>query len=176
VHRFALAAALWLAAAGCRQARHPDPRLTLEEPQPLQSSIDATNPADELQLLDGFYAPESGGWRWSAPQFTVSLGVPEELRGKDARIEFEFTIPEAAARDLEGLVIQASVNQHELPAWRSPGAGTHTAAFPVPAALLQEDGILVDFTLDRFIPPRGGEVRQLGVIPMKFRLVPARVQ
>lgn len=176
MRRALAAAAILLAASGCRQARHPDPSLTIEEPEPLQSSIDATNPADELQLLDGFYAPESGGWRWSAPQFTITLGVPKELRGKEARIEFELIVPEAAASDLEGLSISARVDDQDLPAWRSPGAGTHMAVFPVPAALLKDDGIIVDFMLDRFIPPRGGEMRRLGVIPRQFRLVPAKAQ
>jgi hypothetical protein len=176
LRRALAAAAILLAASGCRQARHPDPSLTIEEPEPLQSSIDAADPADEGQLLDGFHAPEPAGWRWSAPQFTVSLGVAGNLRGKEARIEFEFIVPEVAARDLEGLSITARVEDHELPAWRSPGVGTHTAVFPVPAALLKEEGIIIDFTLDRFIPPRGGDTRRLGVIPKQFRLVPANTK
>lgn len=176
MHRLALAAALLLGAAACRQARHPDSSLTVEEPEPLHSSIDAASPADEGQLLDGFHAPEPAGWRWSSPQFTVTLGVPENLRGKDARIEFEFLIPDVAARELEGLVITARVDDHELPAWRSHGAGAQTAVFPVPAALLKEDGIIVDFALDRFIPPRAPETRRLGVIPRQFRIVPAKAQ
>jgi hypothetical protein len=31
----------------------------------------------------------------------------------------------------------------------------------------------VDFQLDRFIAPRGGDQRRLGVIPAQFRLVAA---
>jgi hypothetical protein len=145
----------------------------VEEPEALQPSIDATNPADEGQLLDGFYEREPGGWRWSAPQFTITLGVPEPLRGKAARIEFEFVVPEAAAADLAGLTMTASSSERQLGQWRSPGAGRHTAVFPVPAALMQEEGLIVDFQLDRFIAPRGGDQRRLGVIPAKFRLVAA---
>lgn len=172
--RFVMAAALLLLAAGCRQARHPHPELTVEEPEPLQPSIDVTNPADEGQLLEGFYAREDAGWRWSAPAFTITLGVPEPLRGKEARIEFELVIPEAGAADLAGLTITATCGEQRLGQWRAPGPGTHTASFPVPGALLGEDGIVVDFALDRFIPPRGNESRRLGVIPAKFRLVAAR--
>lgn len=168
-----VAATLLLVSIGCRQARHPDPSLTVEEPEPLQAVIDATNPADEGQLLDGFHAPEAAGWRWSAPQFTIALGVPKELRGREARLEFELILPEAAAKDLEGLTIRAKAEDHELPAWRSPGPGTHRAVFPVPAAALREDGIIVDFTLDRFVPPQGADTRRLGVIPKQFRLVAA---
>ncbi len=172
--RLVMAAALLLLNAGCRQARHPHPELTVEEPEALQPAIDAANPADEGQLLDGFYAREPGGWRWSAPAFTITLGVPEPLRGKEARIEFELVIPEAGAADLAGLTITASSGEQRLGQWRAPGPGTHTAVFAVPGALLNEEGILVDFALDRFILPRGSEVRRLGVIPSKFRLVAAQ--
>ncbi|MFZ5926946.1 MAG: hypothetical protein ACOYX1_05815 [Acidobacteriota bacterium] len=171
--RILTAAALMLLALGCRQPRHPHPELTVEEPEPLRDSIDVLNPADEGQLLDGFYSREPAGWRWSAPQFTITLGVPETLRGRDARIEFEMVIPEAGAADLAGLTITAKSGDHELGQWKAPGAGTHTAVFPVPAALLGEEGIVVDFALDRFIAPRGGESRRLGVIPAKFRLAAA---
>lgn len=171
--RIVMAAALLLLGAGCRQARHPHPELTVEEPEALQASIDVTNPADEGQLLDGFYAREPAGWRWSAPEFTITLGVPEPLRGKEARIEVELVIPEAGAADLAGLTMTARSGERELGRWRAPGPGTHTAVFSVPAALLGEEGIIVDFALDRFIQPRGGEVRRLGVIPAKFRLVAA---
>ncbi|MGQ9916763.1 MAG: hypothetical protein ACUVS7_05025 [Bryobacteraceae bacterium] len=176
MHRAVVAATLLLASAGCRQARHPDPSLTIEEPAALRAVIDTTNPADEGQLLDGFYTLDPSGWRWSAPQFTITLGVPEELRGRDARLEFELIVPDAAAKDLEGLTITARVGDHELPAWRSRGAGAQTAVFPVPAAVLNEDGIVVDFTLDRFVPPRGAETRRLGVIPRQFRLVAANTK
>jgi len=171
--RIVIAAALLLLGAGCRQARHPHPELTVEEPGALQPSIEAANPADEGQLLEGFYAREPAGWRWSAPEFTVTLGVPEALRGKDARIEFELVIPDAVAADMAGLTITAKAGGRELGAWRSPGPGPQTAAFPVPAALTGEEGIIVDFALDRFVQPRGSEVRRLGVIPAKFRLVAA---
>lgn len=172
--RLVMAAALLLLNAGCRQARHPHPELTVEEPEALQPAIDAANPADEGQLLDGFYAREPGGWRWTAPEFTITLGVPEPLRGKQGRIEFELIIPEAGAADLTGLTITARSGGQDLGRWRAPGPGTHTAAFAVPEALLGEDGVIVDFALDRFIPPRGNESRRLGVIPSKFRLVAAR--
>lgn len=171
--RIVLAAALLLLAPACRRESASHPELTVEEPEALQASIDVSNPADEGQLLDGFYAPEPGGWRWSAPQFTITLGVPEALRRKDARLEFELVVPEAGAADLAGLTITASSNERQLGQWRSPGAGRHTAVFPVPAALTQEEALIVDFQLDRFIAPRGGDQRRLGVIPAQFRLVAA---
>ncbi len=170
--RFAviLAAALLLA-AGCRKPRHPHPELTIEEPEALKAAIEAANPADEGQLLDGFHAREPEGWRWSMPEFTVTLAVPEEARTRGGRLEFEFVLPEAAASDLAGVTITAKIGDRELGAWQAPGPGTHTAVFSVPAALLGEEGVIIDFSLDRFIPPRGAETRRLGVIPSRFRLV-----
>lgn len=163
-------AAILLMAAACRQARHPHPELTVEEPEALRPEIDASNPADEGQLLEGFHAREPAGWRWSAPEFAVALAVPAEARGRGGRLEFEFILPEVAARDLEGLTITAKIRDRELAAWRAPGPGTHTAVFPVPAPLLEEQEVIIDFSLSRFIPPRGAETRRLGVIPSRFRL------
>lgn len=154
---------------GCRQAHHPHPELTVEEPAELKAEIEAANPADEGQLLDGFYPREPQGWRWSAPQFTVTLAVPEALRGRDARLEMEFVIPDAAAQPLAGVVIQAAVDGRPLEAWRAPGAGRHTAVFRVPGDVLKEEAVIADFTLDRHLSPPG-DTRRLGVIPVRFRL------
>ncbi|MCS6954497.1 MAG: hypothetical protein NZM33_16765 [Bryobacteraceae bacterium] len=151
----------------------PASRLTVEEPSQLQPAIDVANPADEEQLLEGFYEPDPGGWRWAAPEFTVSLGVPEELKGKEARIELDLWIPEAGWADLAGVTITAKTADRTLGQWRAPKAGAHTAVFAVPAAITGEDAILVDFVLDRFIPPRGEETRRLGVVASKFRLMAA---
>jgi len=161
-------------ATACRQARHPHPELTVEEPEELRPEIDASSPADEGQLLMGFHPREPAGWRWSEPQFTVALAVSAGVREQGGRLEFDFILPDVAAGDLEGLTITARIHGHELPAWRAPGPGTHTAAFSVPAALLQEQEVIIDFSLDRFIPPRGAETRRLGVIPSRFRLVAPR--
>lgn len=171
--RILMAAALLVLAAGCRQPRHPHPELIVEEPSLLKPAIDAANPADEEQLLEGFYEPDPGGWRWAAPEFTISLGVPEELRGKEARIECGFWIPEAGWADLAGMTITARTADRTLGQWRAAKPGAQTAVFPVPPALTGEDAILVDFVLDRFIPPRGEETRRLGVVASKFRLVAA---
>jgi len=161
-----------LAAVGCQRERHPHPELTVEEPGELRAEIDATNPADEGQLLDGFYPTEPQGWRWSAPQFTITLAVPPSLRGKPGRLEMEFVIPEAAAAALAGVTLRAAVDGRELEPWHAPGPGKHRAAFRVPAEALGEEAVIVDFTLDRFLSPPG-DSRRLGVIPTRFRLVPA---
>lgn len=162
-----LAAAL--AAAGCRREHHPHPELTVEEPAELRAEIDAMNPADEGQLLDGFHAPEPGGWRWTGPEFTVTLAVPEAVRGREARLEMELVIPDAAAAAMQGVTIAAEVEGSKLEPWRAPGAGRHTAVFRVPAELTREEAVIADFRLDRFLQPPG-DPRRLGLIPVRFRL------
>lgn len=158
-----------LAAAGCRRAPAPPPELTVEEPAELKPEIDAMNPADEGQLLDGFHAREPGGWRWTGPEFTVTLAVPEEARGREARLEMEFVIPDAAAAAMQGVTIAAEVEGGKLEPWRAPGAGRHTAVFRVPAELTRDEALIADFRLDRFLQPPGDQ-RRLGVIPVRFRL------
>lgn len=171
--RILTAAALVVLVCGCRQPRHPHPELTVEEPSRLKSAILVAGSADEEQLLEGFYEPDPGGWRWAAPEFAISLGVPDELRGKDARVEFDLWIPESGWAELAGLTITARTADQELGRWPAPGPGARTAVFAVPAALTREEAILVDFVLDRFIAPRGQETRKLGVVASKFRLVAA---
>jgi hypothetical protein len=170
VRAVALVACLLLAAGGCRRAHHPHPEATIEEPSELRAAIEVANPADEGQLLDGFYPREPGGWRWSAPEFTITLAAPPELAGKDAQLEMEFLIPEAAATDLAGLTITAAIDGRDLAPWRAAGAGAQKAVFAVPGELLRESAVIVDFRLDRFVAPRGAETRRLGIIPSRFRL------
>lgn len=166
-----LAAAL--AAAGCRREHRPHPELTVEEPAALKAEIDAADPADEGQLLDGFYAREPGGWRWAAPEFTVVLGVPDELRGRPARLELELVIPDAAAAALSGAALTAEADGRKLEPWRVPGPGRHTALFSVPPEALAEGELIVEFRLDRFLQPARDQ-RRLGLIPVRFRLAADR--
>lgn len=172
MRRLLTLACLFTALAACRRAEPPHPELTVEEPTELRAEIDAANPADEGQLLEGFYALEPGGWRWSAPQFTVTLAVPAEARGKAAVLEIESVIPDAAAAALAGAELRATVDGRELGRWRSPGPGRHRASFRVPGEATLTDSIIADFSLDRFLAP-AADSRRLGVIPVRFRLTPA---
>lgn len=158
-------------APGCKRVHHPNPNATVEEESELSSSIEMSNPRDAAQLLNGFYNLEQNAWRWTAKQFSVSLAAPKSAVPGAGRLEFRFTVPDIAASELAGVTVSASVEGRPLGAYQAAKPGEQTAVFQVPPELMRADALIVDFTLDKTIPRREAETRDLGVIALGFRLV-----
>lgn len=158
-------------APGCKRVHHPNPNATVEEESELSSSIEMSNLRDAAQLLNGFYNLEQNAWRWTSKQFSVSLASPKSAVPGAGRLEFRFTVPDIAASDLAGVTVSASVEGRALGAYQAVKPGEQTAVFPVPPEVMQADALIVDFTLDKTIPRREAETRDLGVIALGFRLV-----
>lgn len=158
-------------APGCKRVHHPNPNATIEEESELSASIDISNPRDAAQLLNGFYNLEQNAWRWTAGRFSVSLAPPKSAAPGAGKLEFRFTVPDIAAAELAGVTVRAAVDGRSLGAYQAARPGEQTAVFPVPPELMQADALIVDFTLDKTIPRRDGETRDLGVIALGFRLV-----
>jgi hypothetical protein len=84
------------------------PNTTEEAPvtaEPGPSSISFGDPSSE-RLITGFYAIESGGWRWTRPKFNVQLGLPELAGGRPWLALYIF-VPEALVRKLGPVTLSA---------------------------------------------------------------------
>ncbi len=152
------------AAPACKRKRHPNPMATIEEETPLSSTVSMSDAAASSQLLSGFHTLEQGAWRWSMKRFSVSLAVPEPARTRGGRLELKITLPEAIAPPMLGAQVTASIGGRKLPAYQVARTGEQVAAFDVPPELLSAMAIVADFELDRAMPPREGESRELGLI------------
>lgn len=159
------AALLALAAApACKRKRHPNPMATVEEESPLASVVSMADPAASSQLLSGFHAVEQGAWRWSMRQFSVSLAVPEGAAARGGRLELKVVLPEAIAPQMQGASITASIGDKRFGPYSVDRPGEHTAVFEIPPEILNTAAIIAGFELDRAIPPKEGESRELGLV------------
>lgn len=159
------------AAPACKRVHHPNPNATIEEESELASSIEMNDPRDAAQLLSGFYNLEQNAWRWTTRQFSVSLAAPKSAAPGAGRLEFRFTVPDVAAAALAGVTVSASVEGRPLGSYQAAQAGEQTAVFPVPPEIMKAGALIADFTLDKTIPCRDAETRDLGVVALGFRLV-----
>jgi hypothetical protein len=164
-------AALALASPACKRRRHPNPMATIEDESPLASVVSMADPAASSQLLSGFHAVEHNAWRWSARKFSLSLAVPENAATRGARLQLKAVLPDVIARQMLGVKITPSVSSQPLAPHQFNQTGEHVAAFDVPAELLNTAAVIVDFELDKAIPPREGESRELGLVIAQVSLV-----
>ncbi len=101
-------------------------------------------------------------WRWTGKKFSVKLGrdpltVPDRLE-----LRFQF-MPQVAA--VTGPIkLSATVNGRRLEPqiFRKPGEHVYSAVVPKGAAGWEES--LVEFELDKALPPSGQDQRELGLL------------
>lgn len=179
-HRFvALLSLTAIALAGCR-GKHQRAVVQNEEPVDttprIASALRMSDTFASDQLLHGFYGVEGGAWRWTAGKFTVALRPPLASAQRGAMLTFAFSIPAVVIQKLHDLTLTASVGNTKLKSetYAKAGNGTFSADVPPgllsPAALLNQDKLVVDFALDKSLPPSPADQRELGVIAVSVGL------
>jgi hypothetical protein len=136
-----------------------------EEPPQLTSVVPVNAPGAAQQLLKGFYAVESGAWRWTAGNFSVLLRPPADAATKGATLKFKFTIPKTVMDRFQTVTLSADAGAVKLDPQTYEKDGEHFYVRDIPASAIQGNSVRVDFHLDHFQPPTpGGDQRELGVI------------
>jgi hypothetical protein len=159
----ALALALAFAPLGCnRKANAPH----------MLSVVQMGDPQAATQLLSGFYAIEAGAWRWTEQKFSVLLGTPFGAAQKGAWLRARVTAPDALIAKLGTITLAASVNGRKLAPETYSAAGAYTYERDVPAGLLKDEPVRVDFALDKAMPPAGQDLRELGIVVQSVGLEP----
>lgn len=159
-----LVAVLALGAAGCKKKRQREPVQLSDLPVTLASMIQAGDPVAAVQFTKGFYTVENGAWRWTAHAFTVTLHPPRGAAANGARLVLKFALPDAVFQKVGPIKMMARVNGLDLAPEEFKAAGDQTYSREVPGTALGADAVTVDFTLDKFIAPTPGDLRELGVI------------
>jgi hypothetical protein len=113
-------------------------------------------------LLAGWHVLEEGSWRWTERRFTVLLKTPPG--GQAATLKLEFALPDAVVARFGRLRLDAKVNGTPLPAQSYDRAGQLIYARRVPPEALRGETALVEFELDKALPPGPNDARELGVI------------
>jgi hypothetical protein len=164
-----LAALIWLATPACKSPKRPLQRTD----EPIFSSVaSAGDPREALQFRKGFYAVEANSWRWTSKHFEVALSPPHHQPGKDVQLVLRFTIPEVILKSLQSIRLSAAINGVQLPPQEYAKFGDYAYVRDVPASQLTGDRVLVDFDLDKALPPTAADNRELGIIVTQVGLIP----
>jgi hypothetical protein len=162
----ALVLALVLAPVGCkREQKVVHVQATEEETAPrLAASVPMSDPRLEPQLTSGFYGIEGNAWRWTAKKFSVTLRSPSGGAQNGATLDLELTVPPVVVEKLKSVTLSANAGDRALPPETYTKPGQYSYKRDVPPAALAKGTLRVDFSLDKAIPPGGGDLRELGVI------------
>ena len=132
------------------------------------SALQVADPRAEVQLVKGFHRVEQGSWRWTDRTFSVLFR--NSVTGGDLELEFRFTIVPQSIDRLGPLTLSAAANGTSLGAAVYDQPGDFIYAETAPADDLENSTVRIDFTLDKALPPNGGEQRTLGVIAVSAAL------
>jgi hypothetical protein len=160
-----------LALSGCKRKHHPNPAATIEEESELASVISVAEPRDSSQLLNGFHAVEQNAWRWTMKEFAVSLGPPPNSALRGAKLELNFSLPDVVKDKLLGVTITPAVAGVKLKPFKVEKTGDQVASFDVSYEQLKSEAVVVQFFLDKGIPPSTGDSRELGLVVSRIGFV-----
>jgi hypothetical protein len=118
-------------------------------------------------LLAGWHRIEPAGWRWTERRFAVAF---HDCRGAVGHLRLNFAIPESLLQSLGPIRLRAAVEGGELGAVSYQSAGEHLFQADVPAEILRRDPVVVQFELDKAVPPGEVDKRELGVIATSVEL------
>ncbi len=155
-----LMSVLLAGSTGCKRKK----KRGQDEPAGLATMLQAADPRAATQLVRGFHAVESGAWRWTEKSFAVTLHPPAGASVKGATLVLKFVFPEVALQKLGPVTLSARVGTQQLSPETIDSAGDKSYSRDVPASVLKDDAVTVEFTLDKAIPPGGADIRELGVI------------
>lgn len=123
--------------------------------------------ADEkssAQLLEGFYGLEDKSWRWTAGHFSVLLSTPLLGSRDGAVLKVQLSMPKPLIDRVKTTTLTAEVGGTKLSPESFTQAGSFVFVRDIPAKLLQDDSVRVDFSLDRFLPAGTVDGRELGLV------------
>jgi len=131
---------------------------------PLVSSLKMNGPSAKKQLTKGVYQLESGVWRWTAGNFTITLKTPPGAAQKGATLSLNLVASDAVLQQVHAQSLTAAVGTQTLKSEKYVDPGAHTFTADVPASLAGGDTVAIDFSLDNSLPPGPNDRRELGII------------
>jgi hypothetical protein len=167
----ALCALALIPFAGCKRTAHDPQALIPEQRGPLLSVVSVSDPAASAQLVRGFYGMEVGAWRWTAKQFEVALKPPRSA-DNGAKLSFHLNVPDAIIAKFGPVTLNGTVNGLALAPEIYSKPGNYVYAREVPAAALQSDAVVVQFSSDKGIAPSADDPRELALICVSIGLEP----
>lgn len=166
-------AVAFLLGGGCRSKDRVHVE-TDEGPPRMAAMVTMSDEKLAPQLLEGFYGLEDKSWRWTAGHFGVVLSTPPLAAQNGAVLRVSLSIPKPLIDHVKTTTLTAEIGGTSL----SPESFTQPGAFvfvrDVPAKLLTEDSVRVDFSLDRYLAAGTVDGRELGLVITAIGFEPRR--
>lgn len=167
-----LVASLLLSTEACRGKHNRTTVVNEEEAAPrVGSALKVSDPSAVQQLIKGFYGLEGGSWRWTARRFTVVLKPPLASPQLGAHLNLAISIPEVVTEKLGPVTLSASIDGTKLASVTYSKPGGYIYAADVAPELMKKETVIVEFELDKSLPPGPSDQRELGVIATSVGLV-----
>jgi hypothetical protein len=164
--------ALALLTADCQR---PQPAILLHQADKagaaLANVVYTGDPDAAPQLVDGFHEIEEYSWRWTAQRFSVVLRPPGGA-GESAILTMALALPDAEIGTLGDITLTAAIGPASLSPESYTRPGSYIYTREVPASLLRNEDIRIDFRLDKAMKPSAQDIRELGVIVKSIGLEP----
>jgi len=164
---FTVLCALALLVSGCSKKANQAVQSDQGEPAanaPLVSSLKMNAPSAKQQLTKGVYGLESGAWRWTAGNFTITLKTPPGAAQKGATLTLNLLATDAVLKQVHSQSLTAAIGSQTIKTEKYVDPGAHAFTADVPASALAGDTVAIDFSLDNSLPPGPADRRELGVI------------
>jgi hypothetical protein len=134
-----------------------------------EASIPMDAPGYDNQL-SGFYPPDSGGFRWTKKEFSATLTPPAP--GGGTELLMQLYIPESAMGRLGSMTLRTRFGGHALAPETWSTGGQHIFRRELDNSWLGGGPVLIEFSLDKALPPAAGDPRQLGIVVKEIAIRP----
>ena len=163
-YRFAPFIIALITISACNHPEKQSPQMNSASGVPLAATISVADPATVSQLTKGFYDLEEKTWRWTQKNFSVTLAAPRGAAEKGAVLVLRFTLPEVLIKNLKSIDLTTVINGFMLTPKTFNQAGDLIYRQELPRDVLRSNSVVVDFSLDKTIPPSAADNRELGII------------
>ncbi len=133
--------------------------------------VSAADPRGSVQFRKGFYAVEANAWRWTSKHFEVALSPPRRNTEKGVQLVVRLSVPDQTIKTLQSVQLSAAINGFQLPPETYTQSGNFSYVRDVPANQISGGWVVVDFDLDKTLPPTPADRRELGIIVSQVGLV-----
>lgn len=157
---------------GCTPNHSITQEPTIEEAERPATTITMGNLNTAGQLIRGFHRLEQGEWRWTKAAFAVSLGTPPGARNSGAWVVLKFSLSPILLQHFKSVTLSSALDSSPLAPETYYQPGPQEYRREAPAGLLQNDAVLLEFSLDHFLAAGATEARELGLVVTSLGLEP----
>jgi hypothetical protein len=134
--------------------------------------VHAADPKASMQLTRGFHSVEQNSWRWTMGAFAITLRPPSGSAERGARLTAKLSMPDAVLQKVKQPTLTATIQKKPIGSHTFTTPGDFNFQADVPAELLKNDAVTVEFSLQPHLPAGAVDGRELGLVFVSAGLEP----